>query len=390
MTIRSMHEMDLNQKRVLIREDLNVPMTDDGRISDDTRIQRALPTIKAALEQGAAVIIMSHLGRPTAGHFDAKFSLAAVAEALSAELNQPVSLLSDWLDGVDVAPGQVVLCENVRFNEGEESCDNALAKKMAALCDVFVMDAFATCHRAHASTCGVADFASIACAGPLLVEELDAFDRTMKSPKRPLLAIVGGAKVSTKIHLLESLIPQVDSLIVGGGIINTVLLAQGFAIGNSLCEQDCVDQAKRLLALAKEHHVEWPMPIDVVVAKEFSETASTEVRLLQDVQSDEQILDIGPQTIAAYETVVGEAETILWNGPVGVFELTPFENGTRQLGLAIANSKAFTVAGGGDTVAALKKFGIADKMSYVSTGGGAFLALLENKPLASLQALEEK
>lgn len=384
--MKMMTALDLSNKRVMIREDLNVPII-DGNITDDERIQRALPTLRKALSQNAAVIVLSHLGRPAEGAYDLEHSLAPVALALSEALGQDVPLIKGWLDGVDVAPGQIVLCENVRFNEGEKSNDELLAKKMAALCDVFVMDAFATAHRAQASTEGVARYAKVACAGPLLVAELKAFHDAFDQPKRPLVAIVGGSKVSSKIEALERLVDMVDTLIVGGGIANTLLAAKGYNVGKSLYEADRLEWSKQLLDRAGD---KIPLPVDVAVAESFDEHASRVVRSIDDVKSDEMILDVGPETMATYPALMQDAKTIVWNGPVGVFEFAAFADGTRALGEAIANSNAYSVGGGGDTVSAIHQFGIQNKISYISTGGGAFLELLEGKALPGVTILEKK
>lgn len=382
--------IDLQNKRVLIREDLNVPIDSMGQIADDTRIRRALPTIQTALKEGAAIILLSHWGRPEEGHFDRAFSLAPVATRLSELLEQPVLLQSNWLDGVSVSPGEVVLCENVRFNRGEKNNDAELAKKMAALCDVFVMDAFATAHRSEASTVGVAQHAPIACAGPLLLEELEALSRVLKDPERPVVAVVGGSKVSTKIGLLESLLPQVDCLIVGGGIANTLLVAQGYSIGASLYEPAWLDKARHFFEVAEKHDVKLPLPVDVVVAQEISEKAYTRITPVSDIQPLEKIVDVGPETISEYIEWIDSAGSIIWNGPVGVFEYAPFSQGTKALAQAIASSPAFSVAGGGDTLSAIAKFGVGEGISYLSTGGGAFLALLESGELPAVRVLESR
>jgi phosphoglycerate kinase len=384
-----MQDVALAGKRVLIREDLNVPVK-DGVVTSDARIRAALPTIREALDAGACVLLMSHLGRPEEGRAAKEFSLAPVAERLSELLGRKVPLVSDWLDGVTVAPGTAVLLENVRFNTGEKSDSDALARKMAGLCDVFVMDAFGTAHRAEASTHGVAKFAPIACAGPLLVNELVALDTALDAPKRPLVAIVAGSKVSTKLTVLESLLTKVDQLIVGGGIANTFLLARGLPIGKSLAEPDMVDIANRLLVQSKAKGVEIPLPTDVVVARELSPKAEADVKAVADVGADEMILDIGPDTAERFGRIVGEAGTIVWNGPVGVFEIDQFGEGTRVLATAIARSKAFSLAGGGDTLAAIEKYGVEDSISYVSTGGGAFLEFVEGKPLPAVVMLERR
>ena len=384
-----MQDVELTGKRVLIREDLNVPIK-DGVITSDARIRAALPTIRQALAAGARVLVMSHLGRPEEGVASAEFSLAPVAARLSELLGRKVPLVSDWLGGVLVEPGQAVLLENVRFNKGEKKDAEPLARQMAALCDVFVMDAFGTAHRAEASTHGVAKFAAVACAGPLLVNELIALDTALDAPKRPLVAIVAGSKVSTKLTVLESLLAKVDRLIVGGGIANTFLLAQGKPIGKSLAEPDMVDIANRLLAQSAAKGVEIPLPTDVVVATEFSSKAEADVKAVADVAADEMILDIGPDTAERLAQIVGEAGTIVWNGPVGVFEFDQFGEGTRVLATAIARSKAFSIAGGGDTLAAIEKYGIEDGISYISTGGGAFLEFVEGKELPAVVMLEAR
>ena len=389
MTVLRMSDLDLRDKRVLIREDLNVPV-EDGVISSDARIRAALPSLRAAVGAGARVIVMSHLGRPKEGEFSAEDSLAPVAARLGELLGQPVRLQRDWLDGVECAPGEVVLCENVRFNKGEKKDDETLARRMAALCDIFVMDAFGTAHRAEASTHGVARFAPIACAGPLLVAELGALSLALAQPARPLVAIVAGSKVSTKLTVLESLLGKVDKLIVGGGIANTFLAANGIAIGKSLYEPDMLDTARALLAQAVARGAEIPLPTDVVVAEAFSPTAVATVRPVGEVRPDELILDIGPQTAAGFAGLLAGAGTILWNGPVGVFEFDPFGGGTETLAKAIAASPAFSLAGGGDTLAAIEKYGVASGISYISTGGGAFLEFVEGKTLPAVAMLESR
>ena len=389
MTVLRMTDLDLRDKRVLIREDLNVPV-EDGVISSDARIRAALPSLRAAVGAGARVIVMSHLGRPKEGEFSAEDSLAPVAARLGELLGQPVRLQRDWLDGVECAPGEVVLCENVRFNKGEKKDDEMLARRMAALCDIFVMDAFGTAHRAEASTHGVARFAPIACAGPLLVAELGALSLALAQPARPLVAIVAGSKVSTKLTVLESLLGKVDKLIVGGGIANTFLAANGIAIGKSLYEPDMLDTARALLAQAVARGAEIPLPTDVVVAEAFSPTAVATVRPVGEVRPDELILDIGPQTAARFAGLLAGAGTILWNGPVGVFEFDPFGGGTETLAKAIAASPAFSLAGGGDTLAAIEKYGVASGISYISTGGGAFLEFVEGKTLPAVAMLESR
>ena len=386
---KRMQDLDLQGKRVLIRQDLNVPMA-DGAISNDARIQASLPTIRLALEKGAAIMLMSHLGRPTEGQYDAEFSLLPVADHLSAALGMTVRLAKDWLAGVDVAPGQVVLCENVRFNVGEKANDEALAKTMAALCDVFVMDAFGTAHRAQASTEGVTRFAPIACAGPLLSNELDALGKALDAPAKPVVAIVGGSKVSTKLTVLDALSKQVDQLIVGGGIANTFIAAAGHPIGKSLVEMDLIDEANRLTEKARATDGDIPVPTDVVCAKEFSPQAQAETKSVTDVADDDMIFDIGPDTAQQFSDLLKNAGTIVWNGPVGVFEFDQFGAGTEALANAIAQSSAFSIAGGGDTVAAIEKYGVADQISYISTGGGAFLEFLEGKSLPAVAALEAR
>ena len=383
----TIHDIDLHHKRVLIREDLNVPL-DNGVITSDARIRATLPTIQLALEQDAAIMLMSHLGRPIEGQFDAKFSLAPVAERLSELLQQPVCLVQDWLDGVDVKLGTVVLCENVRFNPGEKADDDGLAKKMAALCDVFIMDAFATAHRAQASTHGVAKFAPVACAGPLLQAELNALQKVLHKPQRPLTAIIGGSKVSSKLILLNNLTQVVDQLIVGGGIANTFLAAQGYNIGQSLYEPNLIDTAKQLLNTLAARDAQLPLPTDVVTAKQFTANAQAKIKTIDAIEDDDRILDIGPETAQHYASLLTQSETIVWNGPVGVFEWDTFSQGTQILANAIANSTAFSVAGGGDTLAAIDKFSVSNKISYISTGGGAFLELLSGETLPGVTVLQ--
>jgi phosphoglycerate kinase len=389
MSIKRMVDLDLAGKRVLIRQDLNVPVK-DGKVTSDLRIQASVPTVIAALAGGAAVILLSHLGRPTEGEYDEESSLKPVAERYSLLLGQPVRLVKDWLDGVQVKRGDVVLCENVRFNKGEKKNNPELGKKMAALCDIFVMDAFGTAHRAEASTHSVAEFAPIACAGPLLAAELDALGKALEHPQHPLVAIVGGSKVSTKLTVLESLSSKVDQLIVGGGIANTFIAAAGFPVGKSLYEADLLDEAKRLIADAKKRGADIPIPVDVVTAKEFSESAIATVKNVADVTEDDLILDIGPETSKQYAEILKSAGTIVWNGPVGVFEIDQFGEGTKTLALAIAASPAFSIAGGGDTLAAIDKYGIAEQVSYTSTGGGAFLEFLEGKELPAVAILQTR
>jgi phosphoglycerate kinase len=383
-----MTDLALEGKRVMIRQDLNVPLK-GGVVTSDARIRAALPTIKAALDQGAAVILLSHLGRPKEGKFDVLFSLGPVAEHLAALLGREVHLVSDWLDGITVSAGEVVLCENVRFNVGEKSDDEALAKKMARLCDVFVMDAFGTAHRAQASTHGVARFAPVACAGPLLLDELEALGRSMDHPERPVVAIVGGSKVSTKLTVLETLAGKVDQLIVGGGIANTFIAAAGHGVGQSLYEADLINVARDLMAETSQH-AEIPVPDDVVVSVEVSDSAPSQVRTVDDVAEDEMILDIGPVTADRYAEILENAGTIVWNGPVGVFEIDQFGEGTRRVAQAVADSPAFSIVGGGDTLAALDKYGLTGQISYISTGGGAFLEYLEGKVLPAVAVLEAR
>ncbi len=388
MSVIKMTDVELSGKRVLIREDLNVPVA-EGEVTSDARIRAALPTIKAALAANAAVMLMSHLGRPTEGAPEDKFSLQPVARRLSKLLDTDVALIRGWIDGVDVAPGKVVLLENVRFLPGEKACDEKLAKKMAALCDVYVMDAFGTAHRAQASTYGVAKYAAVACAGPLLLAELDALAKVLDNPARPFVAIVGGSKVSTKLTVLSALTEIVDCLIVGGGIANTFIAAAGHCVGKSLYEADMLDTA-RTLAADQNDSAEIPVPSDVVVADEFSAVASATIKPVAAVSADELILDIGPETVAKFSDILAGAGTIIWNGPVGVFEFDQFGVGTRALAEAVAASDAFSVAGGGDTLAAIDKYGVADRISYISTGGGAFLEFLEGKTLPAVAMLEKR
>ncbi|MCP5466279.1 MAG: phosphoglycerate kinase [Steroidobacteraceae bacterium] len=389
MNVLSMAELDLRGKRVLIREDLNVPVA-AGKVTSDARIRASLPTIRLAMEKGAKTFLMSHLGRPEEGVFAEEFSLAPVAAKLSELLGRPVPLVRDWLGGVDCAPGSVVLCENVRFNKGEKKDKEELARQMAALCDVYVMDAFGTAHRAEASTHGVARFAPVACAGPLLVGELEALERALEKPARPLVAIVAGSKVSTKLTVLETLLDRVDKLIVGGGIANTFLAATGVGIGKSLHEADMLDIARRLIDKARARGTEIPLPTDVVVAREFAATAHADVRSIHEVAGDEMILDIGPDTAERLGALLEQAGTILWNGPVGVFEFDQFGEGTRTIAQAIARSKAFSLAGGGDTLAAIEKYGVEEGISYISTGGGAFLEFVEGKVLPAVAVLQAR
>ncbi|MEI8644619.1 phosphoglycerate kinase [Pseudoalteromonas sp. Hal040] len=389
MSVIKMADLDLNGKRVLIREDLNVPVK-EGKVTSDARIRAALPTIKLALEKGAKVMVMSHLGRPTEGEYDEAFSLAPVVNYLNDALEQTVRLEKDYLEGVDVADNEVVVFENVRFNAGEKKNDEALSKKLAALCDVYVMDAFGTAHRAQASTHGVGLFADVACAGPLLAAELDALGKALDNPARPLVAIVGGSKVSTKLTVLDSLSKVVDQLVTGGGIANTFIAAAGHPVGKSLFEADLIDEANKLSAAAKANNGEIPVPTDVVVGNEFSESAVATLKDVSEVTDEDMIFDIGPDTANQLAKIIANAGTVVWNGPVGVFEFDQFGNGTRAIADAIANSNAFSIAGGGDTLAAIDKYGIADKVSYISTGGGAFLEFLEGKKLPAVAMLEER
>ncbi|MEX1829909.1 phosphoglycerate kinase [Luteibacter sp. CQ10] len=389
MSVIRMQDLDLRGKRVLIREDLNVPV-ENGRITSTQRLDASLPTIVAARDAGAKVMVISHLGRPKEGEFDEASSLKPVAEWLGDKLGKPVRLERDYLDGVDVADGEVVVLENCRMNVGEGKDDEALSKKYAALCDVFVMDAFGTAHRAQASTHGVIRFAPVAAAGPLLAKELDALGKALENPAHPLLAIVAGSKVSTKLDLLQNLVGRVDQLIVGGGIANTFILAAGHKVGKSLVEADLIDTAKKIMADAKSRGAEVPVPTDVVVATEFAATAKATVKAVDQVGDDEMILDIGPDTAARYAELIAKAGTVVWNGPVGVFEFDAFGKGTETLARAIAASKAFSIAGGGDTLAAVDKYGIEDGVSYISTGGGAFLEFLEGKELPAVAALKAR
>ncbi|HQU16994.1 MAG: phosphoglycerate kinase [Chromatiales bacterium 21-64-14] len=389
MSVIKMTDLDLAGKRVLIREDLNVPLK-DGKVADDTRIRASLPTIERARDAGARVMLMSHLGRPDEGVYDQNASIAPVAAHLSTLLGATVRVIKDYLDGVEVKNGEVVLLENVRFNKGEKKNEDGLARKLAALCDVFVMDAFGTAHRAQASTHGVAKHAPVACAGPLLAAELEALGKALDQPARPMVAIVGGSKVSTKLTVLESLSQKVDRLIVGGGIANTFIAAAGYNVGKSLYEADLVAEARRLTDQAKSHGAEIPVPTDVVVGAAFAEDARATLKTVAEVGDADMIFDVGPQTSARFEEILKTAGTIVWNGPVGVFEFDQFGEGTRRLAMAIAESKAFSIAGGGDTLAAISKYGIADRVSYISTGGGAFLEFLEGKQLPAVAILEER
>jgi phosphoglycerate kinase len=389
MTILRMTDLDLAGKRLLIRQDLNVPIH-NGRITSDARLKASLPTLQLALEKGASVLVVSHLGRPKAGKLDPEASLTLVAAWLSQALGRTVPLISNWIEGVALAPGQIALGENTRFLKGEKDDDEALAKKMAALCDIYVMDAFGTAHRAEASTHGVARFAPQACAGPLLAAELDALGKALANPKRPLAVIVGGSKVSTKLDLLNNLAEIADQIIIGGGIANTFLAAAGHAVGKSLCEMDMLDTARAIRAKIQARGGDIPLPVDVVVATEISAEARAEVRDVGEVHADEMILDIGPRTRAKLAAQLKTAGTIVWNGPVGVFEYDAFAGGTQALAQAIAESPAFSLAGGGDTLAAIEKFGVASRIGYISTGGGAFLEFLEGKKLPAVAVLEER
>lgn len=385
MTFKRLADQALRGRRVFIRADLNVPQDEAGNITDDTRIRASVPGIRLALDKGAAVMVTSHLGRPKEGVFDAKDSLAPVGKRLGELLGFAVELIANWTDGVSVSPGKVVLLENCRFNLGEKADDEALSRKIAALCDVYVNDAFGTAHRAEATTHGVAKFANIACAGPLMAAELDALTRALSNPKRPLVAIVAGSKVSTKLTILAALTKKVDRLVVGGGILNTFLLAKGFPIGKSLAETNLVGEANRVMEA-----IDVPLPEDVIVATEISARVRPLVKRVSEVESDEMILDIGPKSAAALAAMLAQAGTIVWNGPVGVFEVDQFANGTKAIARAIGDSKAFSIAGGGDTIAAIHKFGIADRIDYISTAGGAFLEFLEGRTLPAVAALEER
>ncbi len=388
MTILRMTDLELRGKRVFIRADLNVPQDEAGNITDDARIRASVPALRQALQAGAAVMVTSHLGRPTEGAFKPADSLAPVARRMSELLGISVPLKANWIDGVDVKPGQVVMLENCRVNKGEKKNDEALAKKMAALCDVYVNDAFGTAHRAEASTHGIARFAPVACAGPLMMAELDALGKALREPRHPLIAIVAGSKVSTKLTILGELAKKVDQLIVGGGIANTFMLASGLPIGKSLAEPELVAEARNIMAIIKAKGGIVPIPVDVVCAKTFAADAHATVKAAQDVAADDLILDIGPKTAAQLAAQLGKAGTIVWNGPVGVFEFDRFGEGTKILAKAIADSAAFSIAGGGDTVAAIAKYGITEKIGYISTGGGAFLEFLEGKKLPAVEILE--
>ena len=383
-------ELDLKNKRVFIRADLNVPQDDAGNITDDTRIRASIPAIQFALDKGAAVMVTSHLGRPTEGEFKPEDSLAPIAKRMRELMGRDVPLLANWVDGVEVAPGSVVLLENCRVNKGEKKNDDALARKMAALCDVYANDAFGTAHRAEATTHGIAKYAAIACAGPLLAAELDALEAALKNPKRPMVAIVAGSKVSTKLTILKSLAGKVDQLVVGGGIANTFLLAKGLPIGKSLAEATLVDEANAIIDMMKARDAAVPIPVDVVCGKEFSATTPAVTKRAEDVTNEDMIFDIGPATAATLAAIMKDAGTIVWNGPLGVFEFDQFGHGTEIVARAIADSNAFSIAGGGDTLAAIAKYGISDKVSYISTGGGAFLEFLEGKVLPAVEILEQR
>lgn len=390
MNLIAMDSLDLQGKRVLIREDLNVPII-DGMITSDQRLQAAIPTLQKALDQGAAVMVLSHLGRPEEGHIDKRFSLKPIADYLTANLNYPVRFVSDYLEGgIAIEPGELVLCENVRFNVGEKSNDEALSKKLASLCDIFVMDAFGTAHRAQASTCGVAMYAPIAAAGPLLLRELEALQRVLKAPEKPIVAIVGGAKVSGKLSLLKQLVTKVNYLVPGGGIANTFLKAKGYEIGVSLCENALLDEASLIMELAEKAGCQLLLPSDVVVGKSFSDSCPAFNKSLNNVASDDMIMDIGPDTVSRYLEIINLAKTIIWNGPVGVFEFPQFSYGTRAIAIAIADSDAFSIAGGGDTLAAIDLYSLSSQISYISTGGGAFLECLEGKNLPAVAVLEDR
>lgn len=389
MAILKMSDISLKGKKVLIREDFNVPLK-NGVITSDLRIRAALPTIKQALKAGAKVMLASHLGRPQEGLFEEAFSLAPVAAALSKLLKMEVPLISNWVNGVNMGDAKVVMLENVRFNHGETDNNVELSKKMAAICDVFVMDAFATSHRAESSTCGVIKYAKEACAGPLLLSELDALSKVLEKPAHPVVAIIGGSKVSTKLALLDSLVKKVDALIIGGGIANTFLAAEGYTVGKSLYEPDLIDEAERLVLEAKKRNANIPIPVDVIVAERFSDEVEAFVRVVSQIDDNEKVFDIGPDTIKQFVAIIKKAKTILWNGPIGAFEVEAFAGGTKAIAKAIAESKAFKVAGGGDTLAAIEKYKIADNIDYISTGGGAFLNVLEGKQLPVITALEER
>ncbi|QUI64672.1 phosphoglycerate kinase [Pseudoalteromonas sp. A22] len=389
MSVIKMADLDLNGKRVLIREDLNVPIK-DGKVASDARIRAALPSIKLALEKGAKVMVMSHLGRPTEGEYDAQYSMQPVVDYLNDALSQDVRLVTDYLDGVNVQDNEVIVFENARFNVGEKKDDEVLAKKLAALCDVYVMDAFGTAHRAQASTHGVGLYAEVACAGPLLAAELDALGKALDNPARPLVAIVGGSKVSTKLTVLDSLSKVVDQLVTGGGIANTFIAAAGNPVGKSLYEADLIPEANKLVAAARANDGDIPVPTDVVVGNEFSESAVATIKDVSEVSDEDMIFDIGPDTATQLAEIIANAGTVVWNGPVGVFEFDQFGNGTEAIANAIAKSSAFSIAGGGDTLAAIDKYGVEQDISYISTGGGAFLEFLEGKTLPAVAMLEQR
>ena len=381
-------DLDLSGKTVLIREDYNVPIK-DGVVTSDVRIRATLPTLKQVLEAGAKIILVSHLGRPVAGEYDDTFSLAPVAKSLSDFLELDVPVIKDWVNGIDMEDHQVVLCENVRFEEGETTNDDELARKMAQLCQVYINDAFATAHRAQASTHGVAKYAAVSAAGPLLINELKSLSKALREPAQPVIAIVGGAKVSSKLTVLETLSEKVDQLIVGGGIVNTFLKAAGYEVGKSLYEPDLVETASKLIKQAEENGCQIPLPVDVICGKEFDENTKAVTKSVNDVEADDMIMDVGPETSKQLNEIIAKAKTIVWNGPLGVFEFDQFSQGTESLAKAIANSEAYSIAGGGDTIAAISKFDVEDKISYISTGGGAFLEFLEGKKLPAVDILEE-
>ena len=389
MSFLSIKDVELNNKKVLVRVDFNVPVKNE-KVTSKVRIEAALPTIKYLLDNGAGVILLSHLGRPIEGEYNKEYSLKPVAESLSELLGMPVKFEENWLEGVEVKKGEIVLCDNVRFNKGEKKSCDELSKKIASLGDVFVMDAFATSHRAQATTYGVAKFIPVACAGLLLDGEIKALESALKLPKKPMTAIVGGSKVSTKLSVLHNLVDKVENLIVGGGIANTFIKAKGFNVGTSLYEEDLIDEAKQIMTQAEAKNVTIPLPVDVRVAKEFSENAQAQVKAVNDIADDEMILDIGPETEKLLSSIIAKSNTVLWNGPLGVFEFDNFSLGTKALSLAIAGSDGFSVAGGGDTIAAIEKFEIKDKVSYISTAGGAFLEFLEGKKLPAIEILKEK
>ncbi|MFC4892040.1 phosphoglycerate kinase [Pseudofrancisella aestuarii] len=389
MDFLSVKDVDLKNKKVVVRVDFNVPVK-DGKVTSKVRIEAAIPTVEYILKKGGSVILLSHLGRPAESEYNPEFSLEPVAKALEEIIKKPVRFEKNWLDGISINEGEIVLCDNVRFNKGEKKCDETLSKKMAALGDVFVMDAFATAHRAEASTYGIAKYVKVACAGLLLDAEIKALELALKSPKKPMTAIVGGSKVSTKLSVLHNLLNKVETLIVGGGIANTFIKAEGYSVGKSLYEEELVEEARGILEEAKKLGVKIPVPVDVRVAKEFSESAKATIKDVSEVKEDEMILDIGPKSEAIITKIVNSSKTILWNGPLGVFEFPNFEEGTKALSLAIAESDAFSVAGGGDTIAAIEKFDIKDKISYISTAGGAFLEFLEGKKLPAVEILKER